>query len=97
MKIEATRVFERGGVYYANPAQADAGQVVVACVGRKNKSVTLAFVRGVIGANVDVIEGRETVAFESVDGQTYFASAAARADLDDVGVALAALNGAKAK
>ena len=37
------------------------------------------------------------VAFESVDGQTYFASAAARADLDDVGVALAALNGAKAK
>lgn len=86
--------FERGGVYYANPAMRDAGQLVVACVGRTDDTVTLAFVSGVVGVKVKTIEGRETAEINVAGDKWYFVSAVAKMDgVDDAGAILAAING----
>ena len=89
----ANRSFERGGVYFANAGMKDAGQLCVTYVGRKDGSVTLAVMRGIVGAEVKVIEGREVVTFETVDGGWYMCSAATKVELDEAGAALAKLGG----
>ena len=90
--------FKRGGVYYANPALQGAAQIAVACVGHDGSVVTLATLKGITGAHVRVIEGRETAQFGLDNGQQYFVSSVAEVEhLDEAGAAIAMFTESKVR